>query len=129
MYRNIQASPAIISGIEITYKINLLKTELYWMNKYTRPMISFVVLLSQKHNRYHYAGEQQIQYYHEKNKTNQIVKKECLSEKKKYPITTSHPSKSNFYNIVRYTWQKEAKALWIIHFPFCVLYQYAPQDV
>lgn len=28
-------------------------------------MISFVVLLSQKHNRYHYAGEQQIQYYHE----------------------------------------------------------------
>lgn len=87
-------------------------------------MISFVVLLSQKHNRYHYAGEQQIQYYHEK----KIVKKECLSEKKKNP-NTSHPSKTNFYNIVRYTWQKEAKALWIIHFPFCVLYQYAPQDV
>lgn len=43
-------------------------------------MIVFFVLLSQKHNRYHYAGEQQTQYYGKKKvkrnanpKTNPII--------------------------------------------------------
>lgn len=34
--------------------------------------VSLFVLLSQKHNRYHYAGEQQTYNYHEKQ-----VEKEC----------------------------------------------------
>lgn len=52
-------------------------------------------------------------------------------KKKKNPIITSqHFFFSNLqnYNIVRYKLQKEAKALWIIHFPFALYQKHSSQD-
>lgn len=63
------------------------------------------------------------------NKLNTImktkVKRNANPEKINPIITSQHFStfKTKYYNIVRYTWQKEAEALWIIHFPFA-LYQF-----
>lgn len=39
---------------------------LMFVKKYREQKNIFNVLLSQKHNRYHYAGEQQTQCYHKK---------------------------------------------------------------